>query len=361
MCHVNTSLRNILFLLQSDKSYHLVKISDSDSDDEVLKEPPPGNLVYHRSWRDRLKLIILPPVYFAFIVVAAIVAFFSIKALVTSYKHRVRSFQYISLETYHTIGIAMFIDDFAIFDYCNFIYQDDLHPEKSTKLPGPINCTYENVTFFSRALQRNRTAMVFNGPTLVRLKQSLAVQLTVDTTTHSYSAIEYMLMDHWHEVQEKSVQEQAAYLAYVEQKVPLYSLPVGFRCWVKMSYTVYNVGTKNESEFNVHSDLASHNDWRNISERTDRPILALYEWKKDTYEYVTDILSTNVWNTLGALAGVFITLIKVGDFTNRWIKRIHREKKKKLLKIAEIEEQHRKKLDQHWRRKMERQLKRLSN
>lgn len=339
-------------------------VSDDDSEDELLKEPPSENLLYRRNWKDKLKLIILPPLYFAFMVTAGVLAFFTIDALIISYQHKVRSIQDITVDHYRTIGVSMFPEHIAHFNSCEFRYADALHPGSGnwTELRPPNHiCRYTNVTFYSHMLYRNRTAMVFNGPTLVHLKQSLVLHFTVDTTNGDYSAMEYLLLGYWDQVLDKSPKEQASYLEELERTKPLFAVPAGFRTWIKMSYTIYNneVASKNISDFSVHSDLTAYNDRRNDSEKTSSPLLVLFEWKGDTYEYVTDILSTTVWNTVGSLAGVFVALIKVGEYAQRWIRRIRRERKKKYMKAIEIEEQHRRKLDQFWQRKVDRRLNEL--
>ena len=341
----------------------MVNESDEDSDSELLKEPPSQDLVYRRSWNDKLKLIILPPLYFVFMVVAAVVVFFSVDALIISYHHKVRSIQDITVDHYLTIGIAIFPEHLAHYDRCEFLYADALHPGDKTELEPPNQiCTHTNVTYFSRMLRRNRTAMVFDGPTLVQRKQSLALSYTVDTPSGDYSAVEYLLLGNWDQVR-GNLTEQASYLADIETQRPLSTVPAGFRTWIKMSYTVYNRagGDRNISDFTVSADLSSYNKRNDSEQSSTAPLLVLFEWKGDTYQYVTDILSTTAWNTVGSLAGVFVALIKVGEYSQRWIKRLRRERKKKYLKVAEIEEQHRRKLDQFWQRKINKKINELSN
>lgn len=345
----------------------MVEMNDSDDDeDKLIEEPLPGNLNYRRSWKDVLKLLILPPLYFIFMVIAAVVAFFSIQALFLSYHHRVRSVHTVYVDKYHIIGIAFFPDQHATYNSCEFKYANDLQNGgynhwTSLQPPGQV-CTYTNVSFHSHSLLRNRTALVFNGPTLVHLKQSLAVHFQMDTTAQEFSAIQYTLLGHWDQVLEKSEEERASYVAKQEQQVPLFTASAGFRTWIKMSYTLRsNNIDRNISDFSIHADLAIYNDRRNDSDRGMSPLFAVFEWKGDTYDYVTEILSTTVWNTLGSMAAVFITLIKVGEYANRWIKRMRRERKKKLLKRAEIEENHRKKVEQYLQKKMEKKLRRLTS
>lgn len=350
--------------MQSDKSFHVVyDPEDDDEKEELLNEPPPQDLAYHRSGKDKLKLIILPPLYFTFMVIAAVVVFFTIDALAMSYRHKVRSIHDITVEQYHTIGIAMFPKESVSFHLCEFQYADSLYRDEdnwSELEPSNQICEYKNVTFFSCMLNRNRTAMVFNGPTLVHLKQNLAIHFSMNTDDEKYSSIEYLLLGHWGTMLNQSSLDQETYLAEVDQDKPLFSVPAGFRTSIKMSYTVYNLGlaSRNRSNFDVHADLTSFNNEGNDSVR---PLLVLFEWKGDTYEYVTEILSTTAWNTLGALAGMFVAIIKVGEYSHRWIKRMRRERKKKFLKAAAIEEQHYRKLDLYWKKKMERQLNELAS
>lgn len=341
-------------------------VPEHRDEEQLLKEPLSQDIAYRRSWKDKLKLIILPPLYFAFMVVAAVVVFFSVDALVESYQHKVRSIQDVTVEYYRTIGIALFSQRSATFVSCEFLYADTLYPdeERWNQLQPPNQiCEHSNVTFFSRMLNRNRTAMVFKGPTLVRLKQSVALHFTMNTSGENHSAIEYLLLGYWDHVWDKSPSDQANYLTESEEEKPLFSVPAGFRTWIKMSYTIYNHGSaaRNISDFNVHSDLALINNWWNGSETgkiVHAPLMVLFEWKGDTYEYITDILSTNVWNTVGSMAGMFVALIKVGEYSYRWIKRMRRER---YLKAAEIEEQHHRKLDLYWRKKMERRLNKLAS
>ena len=353
-------------VLQSDKSYLVVNMMGSDEEEEeLIKEPPPENLDYKRSWKDMLKLLILPPLYFLFMVIAIIVAFFSIQALFLSYHNPVRSVRTVSVDEYHTIGIAFFPNQYATYDACEFMYADDLLNDRdyTSKMYPDQVCRYTELSFYSQSLKRNRTALVFNGPTLVKLKQSLAVHFIMDTSTRNYSAIQYMLLGYWHKMVNKSTKEQEKYLSDQEQYRPLFSVSAGFRTWVQMAYTLRSVNKEdnNISDFQVHSEVASYNDRRNLSDRDTSMVYAVFEWKGNTYEYVTEILSTTAWNTMGALAGVFITLIKAGEFTRSWIRRMRRERRKKMLKRVEIEEKHRKKMEEYLHRKMKTTLKRLTS
>ena len=80
----------------------------------------------------------------------------------------------------------------------------------------------------------------------------------------------------------------------------------------------------NLSDFYLITDFSKYNDPRPLDNRSTDPLVVLFEWKSPTYEYIQDILSTTIWNTLGSLAGVFVTLIKAGEYFYAWIKRMRR-------------------------------------
>ena len=299
-------------------------------------------------------------------VVAIVFGFYAIEALVYSYKNKVRSIKYVTVEEYRTIGIAIFPQDFAIYEGCSFIYSDDLLPRSGNGTvihPENLTCQYTNVTFMSKLIKANRTAMVFDGPTLVNLKQSLALNFTIDTTVREFSGMEYLLLENWDRFKDKSPQKQAEYLSRTELTMPLYTVPAGFRTWIKMSLTVLSstIDNENISNFMVDPGFSAYNDWRNISDRTTGIIYALFEWKSNTYEFVSEILSTNIFNTVGALAGVFVTLAKAGEYCWQWIRRIRRERRKKLLKHSELAQQHRQSMQEYQQRKLERRLKKLQS
>lgn len=98
------------------------------------------------------------------------------------------------------------------------------------------------------------------------------------------------------------------------------------RSWVKIYKIMRRDGaTKtNLSDFYLITDFSKYNDPRPSDNRSTDPLVVLFEWKSPTYEYIEDILSTTIWNTLGSLAGVFVTLIKAGEYFYAWIKRMRR-------------------------------------
>lgn len=67
-------------------------------------------MIYRRSFKDKTKLIIIPLLYFLFFVMAGIFAFYSIEALVESYRHRVRTADYITVDRYEAPGIGFFLE-----------------------------------------------------------------------------------------------------------------------------------------------------------------------------------------------------------------------------------------------------------
>lgn len=331
---------------------------NNDSSEEV----PSLETIYHRSCKDKIKLALLAPLYFILMVVAAVIGFYSIETVILSYQHKVRTVQYITVEKYHTIGIAIFPQDFAKFDRCNFIYGDDLAPNyNSTSHHSPNQtCEYTFVTFHSKLVNTNRTAMVFHGPTLVREKQSLGIHFTINTTARQFSAMEYLLLEEWHVKMYEPHEQQAKYLQEMEYAMPLHTVPAGFRSWIKMSYVIRNdgPGSKNLSDFVVSTDFGTYTGWYNGNAKNNSaPIYALFEWKTDTFEFFTEILSTTIWNTLGSLAGVFITLVKAGEYCEKLIGRIKRDQIKKKLKLKELEKERQQKFDEYHKKRISNRLK----
>ena len=350
--------------LEEKKRQNRDEYGDDDSSDG--ETPPLFEFHFRRNTKDKVKLVVLPVLYFLFMVVAIVFGFYTIDALVLSYRNKVRSIKYVTVKEYPTIGIAMFPQDFAIYEGCSFIYSDDLLPRpiNSTVIdPDNKTCHFTNVTFMSSLIHANRTAMVFDGPTLVNKKQSLAVNFTIDTTAREFSGMEYLLLDKWSRYRDAPPKQQANYLSDTERRQPLFTVPAGFRTWIKMSLTVLSseIDNENISNFLVDPGFSTYNDWRNVSDRTDDVIYVLYEWKSSTYEFVTEILTTNIYNTLGALAGVFVTLARAGEYCWQWIRRVRRERRKKGLKHEELQQQHRQKLQEYQQRKLEKRLKRLQS
>ena len=99
--------------------------------------------------------------------IAGVFAFYSIEALTESYKHRVRAVQYINVDKYDPIGIALFPEDFATYEGCEFKYADNVAPGLGNFTPlipsdVPQSCNVSFVvTYYSTLVQDNRTAMLF--------------------------------------------------------------------------------------------------------------------------------------------------------------------------------------------------------
>ncbi len=297
-------------------------------------------------------------------VIAAVIAFYSIESLIQSYQHKVRTVQYISVDEYRTIGIAVFPQDFARFDHCEFIYGDDLAPKNMNSShinPANQTCQYSFVTFHSKLVNTNRTAMIFHGPTMVKQKQSLGLHFTINTTTRQFSAMEYLLLEDWYSKMHASHEKKADYLAEMEYAMPLYTVPAGFRSWIKISYLIRNDGTdsKNLSDFVTNTDFGTYTGWYNNDNGTSNnsaPVYALFEWKSDTFEYVTEIVSTTIWSAIGSLAGVFVTLVKAGEYGEKLIRRIQRDRKKKRLRLQELEAEREEKVREYHKKRLAKRL-----
>ena len=344
-------------------SYEKLPSHDDEEDSSDEEDPPISELVYRRSCKDKTKVVLLLSLYFFCMILAGIFAFYSIQGLVYSYQHQVRTVRYVPVTEFRPIGIAMFPEDFARFNRCEFKYNDDLRPDQGNWTDVvEQNCTYLNITFFSSLIKANRTAMVFRGPTQVVLKQSLALTFIINTTLREFSGMEYLLIEYWDNLIKLSYKEQQAALAKHEANTTLYTVPAGFRSWMKLFYIVKDEEPgKNKSDFFVQTDYSIYNDRRNISDRTTNVIYALFEWKDPFYEYIGTVVSTTIVNTIGAMAGVFLTLQRTANFCWHWIQGIRRERKKKLVKLQELQEEQKALIKEYEKKKQDRKLKKQNS
>lgn len=318
---------------------------------------------YTRSKLDWAKLVILPIVYILLMGVAVVFAFYTIQGLLESYSNKVRSVQQINVNgRYSPIGIAVF-PRFSDYQHCEYRYYDNLapisqYPAANLKSCGqfqvPTTCIWQNLTFNSSIVQNlTRSVMVFQGPTLVKCKQSLKLSFGMDTTQREFSAIEYILFDDWESFHAKSEQEQRDFLAFIELNRTVYTFPAGFRTWVKLSYSVYNRGKKNFTDFNIIDSYGAYNEYND----TYMPMEILFEWKTGEYDYIQEIISTTVWSAFGSFCGLLLTIVKIGEFCKAWIRRFRRDKQKKRLHLQKLEEEQKKLLETYEIRKKERREK----
>lgn len=317
-------------------------------------------MIYRRSGKDLAKLIILPVLYFSLMILATVFAFYTIEGLIQSYNNKVRSVQSIEVKgRYPPIGIAI-MPKFAEYNYCEYRYYDDVspHPERPPemcyKYEIPFSCLHYNVSFNSTALKHvERFAMVFRGPTLVDCKESILLHYVMNVTMREFSAVEYILFENWAHFESLNEVGRREFLASLERDSNIYTFPAGFRTWVKMSYSVrYDYNSKhNKTDFSIIDNYAAYND-PGIDGMF--PLEIVFEWKSRYYDFITEIVSTTAWSAFGSICGVFITLVKAGDFGRMWVKRIRREKQKKMIHLKKLEEEQEKQLEEYRDRQRER-------
>ncbi|XP_065890779.1 proton-activated chloride channel-like [Dysidea avara] len=291
--------------------------------------------LYQPSCKDWIKLLILPVAYMVFFGAAVVYVFYTIGALVHSYQYPVQSTSYRTVSSYPAIGIAI-IPDFSQFVGCEYRYYDDYSPDP---IVPTEKCNYFNATFNSTLLNNTRNSMVFMGPTDVTRRQSLGVHYIINTTQREYNAIEYFVFYKWSNVINKSLDDQRLILADFEYKSTLFTFPAGFKTWVKMSYieTAKYDGKSKSIEFEMDISLAKYRS-STYNNSTDLDTCTVYfEWASPRYVYIQEILSTNFWNSLGAMCGVLITLLKAGDYLKAWVAWVRQEWKKRRMTRLEYE------------------------
>ena len=291
--------------------------------------------LWQPSCKDWLKLLILPVVYMVFIGAAVVYAFYTITGLIHSYQYPVQSTSYRTALSYPAIGIAI-IPDFSQFVGCEYRYYDDYSPDP---IVPTEECKYFNISFTSKLSNNTRKSMVFMGPTDIMRRQSLGVHYTINTTQREYNAIEYFAFYQWSNVINKSLDDQRLILAGFEDKSTLFTFPAGFKTWVKMSYieTEQHDSKNKLIEFDMDISLAKYRSFM-YNNSTDLDTCTVYfEWASPRYVYIKEILSTNFWNSFGAMCGVFITLLKAGEYFKAWITWVRHERRKRRMTRLEYE------------------------
>ena len=340
--------------------------SDEEEDDDDVEEPPDTKIRYRRSRKDVFKLVVLPILYFLLMVLAVVFAFYTIQDLVLSYENRVRSVKVTDVGDRDPFpsGIVIY-PEFATFLNCTYRYYDDLSPNAITSPAGkcssfvlPMSCNYTNITFRA-ALNYTRHAMVFESQTLVACKESLLLRFMINTTFREFSAIEYQLFYNWNSFFEMNSTDRQQFLVNLEANQTIYTFPSGFRTWVKMSYTVQNNPKTNENTtfFEIIDNYAQFTPF-NATYKEIVPMEILFEWDSSQYEYIQEIISTTAWSAFGSLCGVFITLEKAGEFCRAWLRRLRRERQKKIAALQVLEEELKRQNEEYEKRKLERQLER---
>ena len=289
--------------------------------------------------------------------VAFVFAFYTIEGLIDSYANRVRSVQQVDVGgRYEPIGIAVF-PKFAHYDQCEYRYYDNLSPlsDSATELPScgsfqvPTVCTFENLTFNSTIASITRPVMVFQGPTLVECKQSLKLRFGIDTTQREFSAMEYILFDNWKRFDKMDLSKKRGFLAYIEQNNTVYTFPAGFRTWVKLSYSIFEEykSKSKRTEFYIIDSYAAFNEYN----LTYMPMEVLFEWKNNHYDYVQEIVSTTAWSAFGSFCGLLLTLVRGAEFCKAWIRRLRRDRQKKMLHLKKLEERQKELMESYEKRK----------
>lgn len=329
----------------------------SDSSDE--EQPPIIQMIYRRSPKDLIKLFLLPSLYLLFMAVAMAFAFYTIQGLVLSYNNHVQSVRQTKVEeAYDPIGIVI-MPQFSSYNGCAHRYYDNLSPnnmaiENCSNSSLPTTCTMTNVKYKSEPLGVYREAMVFQSPTLVYCKQSLALMFEINTTAREFSSVEYMLFYDWENFTKSSYEDKQQKLSEMERDSIIYTFPSGFRTWVKMSYSLtFDTDNKaQEVQFFLINNYATYTSVDSTEEMY--PMEVIFEWASPYYTKNQMVISTTIFSAIGSMCGVAVTLIKAGEFCRQLIRRIRREKQKKLLHLQELERKQSELMEEYEKRKKER-------
>ncbi|XP_077862803.1 proton-activated chloride channel-like [Saccoglossus kowalevskii] len=261
---------------------------------------------------------------------AGIVAYQTISDLMESRKHPVASIQYNETDMYLPPGIVIYSTDVnAKFLSCGKYFYDLVDPPDIN--PNHKNCTNEEVVYPDPYFpERYRKAIVFKGPMNVHDKEILFINFSLNQTARNFSGIEYLLFQNWNTFSNSSNKE--GFIRQVDIDNPTWTFSGGMLTWIRMSLmeTYYLNGSFN-SVFDVSESMVKYNDIRPEEERVNELFFVLYEWR-DKYIQQNHIVNTmSVWNTVGVLCGVFLTLFKAGEFVTKAIQRMLKARRNKKL------------------------------
>ena len=289
----------------------------------------------HLSAYDVARLFLIVLLYIVIVAAGAVVVVYSVFAIIQASDSKLRSVSYVYSAQYPPIAIAI-VPDFSIYHGCFYRYYDDLAPHPDSYVPPFFEeCNYTNVTFESTKLNVTRFAMVFKSPVHVDYKQILGVNYTINTTVRDYSAIEYWLVDDWDGFYHSGHGKQAEKLAATEETTPIHTFPAGMRTWVKMSKVIEKNSIVPNATFSVEPNFAKYTYRHGSLEKGTDALQVLFEWSSPIFEVYEVIPAISVWNAVGSLCGILITLWKVGELGTALFKRMKRERSKIRQRIKE--------------------------
>ncbi|XP_070558144.1 proton-activated chloride channel-like isoform X2 [Ptychodera flava] len=257
--------------------------------------------------------------YLSLVAVAGIVAYNTINVYVESQKRPVTSITYKEMQVYPAPGIVIYSSDInAVFLSCGHYYNDIVEPP--TLDPNHKNCTFVDISYPNPYFpERFRKAVVFRGPTKLQKKEILFINFSLNLTARNFSGIEYLLFPNWYGFWNSS--DKAKFIRECDINNPTWTFSGGMLTWIKLALTeTYYLDNSRDSEFDVEASMVKYNDPRPPSEKMNELFFVMFQWRDKFITEAHLVTTVSPWNTIGVLCGVFLTLIKAGEFATKSIK-----------------------------------------
>ncbi|XP_072313902.1 proton-activated chloride channel [Eucyclogobius newberryi] len=272
--------------------------------------------------------VVLILIYVLLTTVAGFLAYQTIRDYLEKMNNPVMSVTYKEVESFSPPGIALFPGNAQLLS-CRHYYREFIPRIVNPGKPQESDCETLEVEYIGPFRNESmKKTLVVRGPSDIKNKELIFMQLSVNETHEDFSAISYLLFAKYSDLINSS--NRSEFMSDCERNYSMWTFSGGFRTRVKMSL-VQTFGNKNEGpEFRQEYSVVKFNDKRPEHERTDELFFAIFEWRDPYIQQIKMIVTANPWNALAILCGVFMALFKAANFARLSIQWIIRMRKRHL-------------------------------
>ncbi|KAJ8341786.1 hypothetical protein SKAU_G00340770 [Synaphobranchus kaupii] len=259
---------------------------------------------------------------------AVFLAYQTITDFLEKLNRPVMSVTYKEVDYFEPAGISLYLGKAQLLS-CKHHHHDHIRPLMPPEQQEIGDCVTEEVTYTAPySNHTTRKALVVQGPTDVRNRELIFLQLSQNETREDFSAISYMLFSRFSDL--VNSREKASFMQDCEMNYSMWTFSGGFRTWVKMSLVKTSGKGVESVEFRQESSVVKYNDRRPDPERTNELFFVVFQWRDPFIQEVHDVVTANPWNTIAILCGVFLALFKAADFAKQSVKWMIKIRKRHL-------------------------------
>ena len=260
-------------------------------------------------------------------IVAGAYTYITVNALVISYNQPVRSVLYTYQKKYDPPAVVIYPEDKDEFIFCDYEIKK-YNGDKDMPIYTPNNCSMHEYLYFSHIHNALRKALVFKGPTYVELGEKNHFVFRLNLTNRTISKLEYRIYNTFDSFNDEiNSKNQQKVFGNIEMNYPMNVFAGDFVNFVKLDKTI--------DKTLYHGDYINFEVTLNLArmiprfeDETSDDLHAFIEWGDPILEESQEIVSTNVWNTLGSLCAMFLALGKVWLYGKYWIQKVWRTYKR---------------------------------